>query len=109
MPPYSPPGGPKMQSRNLAARAGRFSARHRKAAIFGWIAFVVVAIFLGGAVGTKTIGDGDGGNGESGRADHAIHHKFPEKADEQVLIQSRSAKASDPAFQATIRSVVKRL
>ena len=30
-------------SRNPAARAGRWSARHRKAAILGWVAFVVLA------------------------------------------------------------------
>ena len=32
-----------MQSRNLAARAGRWSAQHRKTAILGWILFVVLA------------------------------------------------------------------
>ena len=36
-----------MQSRNLAATAGRWSAQHRKAAILGWIAFVVAALFAG--------------------------------------------------------------
>ena len=36
-----------MQPRNLAARAGRWSAQHRKTAILGWIAFVVFATFLG--------------------------------------------------------------
>ncbi len=28
---------------NFAARAGRWSAQHRKKAIFGWLAFVIVA------------------------------------------------------------------
>ncbi|MBA2304506.1 MAG: MMPL family transporter [Acidobacteria bacterium] len=32
-----------MQPRNLAARAGRWSATHRKTAILGWILFVVLA------------------------------------------------------------------
>ena len=32
-----------MQSRNLAATAGRWSAQHRKTAILGWIVFVVLA------------------------------------------------------------------
>src|SRR5437764_56050 len=32
-----------MQTRTLAARAGHWSAQHRKAAIWGWIAFVLVA------------------------------------------------------------------
>ena len=32
-----------MQPRNLAARAGRWSATHRKTAIIGWIVCVVLA------------------------------------------------------------------
>ena len=30
-------------SRNIAARAGRWSAQHRKKAIIGWLAFVILA------------------------------------------------------------------
>ena len=41
------------KSRNLAARAAHWSAEHRKTAIFGWLAFVVVAAFLGNAVGQE--------------------------------------------------------
>ena len=44
-----------MPSRNLAARAGRWSAQHRKTAVLGWILFVVLATFLGGKVGTKEL------------------------------------------------------
>ena len=36
-----------MQSRNLAARAGGWSAQHRKAAVIGWILFVVIAVVAG--------------------------------------------------------------
>ncbi len=38
------------QSRNLAARAGRWSAQHRKTAILGWILFVVFATVVGNAL-----------------------------------------------------------
>ena len=61
-----------MPKRNLAARAGHWSARHRKIAIGGWLAFVVIAFVLGGAIGTKTLADEDTGNGESRVADTAI-------------------------------------
>ena len=44
-----------MQSRNLAARAGRWSAQHRKTAILGWILFVVLATVLGGKVGQNDL------------------------------------------------------
>ena len=42
-----------MQPQGLAARAAHWSARHRKTAIFGWLAFVAIAFVIGGAVGTK--------------------------------------------------------
>ena len=44
-----------MQSRNLAARAGRWSAQHRKTAIVGWILFVLFATFVGGKVGQNNL------------------------------------------------------
>ncbi len=74
----------------LAGRAGRWSAEHRKTAIWGWIAFVVAAIAIGGALGTKTLSDSQTGVGESKSADLALEKGFPSGADEQVLFQSRS-------------------
>ena len=38
----------------IAARAGRWSARHRKLAILGWLAVVIAAFALGGPFGTGT-------------------------------------------------------
>src|SRR6188472_2927361 len=79
-----------LPSPGLAARAARWSARHRKTAIFGWLAFVAIAFVLGGAVGTKNIKDEDAGNGSSKVAAQAIANAdFPKKAQEQVLVQSR--------------------
>jgi uncharacterized membrane protein YdfJ with MMPL/SSD domain len=98
--------------RNLAARAGHWSARHRKLAIGGWLAFVVVAFVLGGAIGTKTLADEDTGNGQSRVADTAISKAdFPDKADEQVLVQARGTKlsADDPKFRAGVDEVVAKL
>ena len=58
--------------KGIAARAGRWSARHRKVAIFGWLAFVVVALAIGGRVGTEKLSDIDSYTGESSerRAGH---------------------------------------
>jgi len=96
--------------RNLTARAGRWSAQHRKKAILGWLAFVIVAVFIGGSVGTKTLGDSDFGIGESGRADKAVSDHFPDKGSESVLVQSRGAARTDGAsFRATVDDVVGRL
>jgi uncharacterized membrane protein YdfJ with MMPL/SSD domain len=89
--------------RNLAARMGRWSAQHRKKAFFGWLAFVIAAVAIGGAVGTKTLEDEDSGVGESRQADQAIAKAFPdESADETVLVQSAGSTASQPRFKAAV-------
>src|SRR5688500_8554672 len=100
-----------MQSRNLAARAGRWSAQHRKAAIFGWILFVVLATFVGGKVGQKDIEESASGNGESKRGDMIVEAAgFPDEAGEQVLVQGKGTiKAGDPQVTAAVTDVVSRL
>ena len=98
-----------MQRTNLAARAGGWSAQHRKAAILGWLAFVAVAVVLGGALGTKHIPQDNNGVGESGRAQQVLHDKFPQPANEQVLIQSSTMTVNEPGFRAAINDVVGRL
>jgi uncharacterized membrane protein YdfJ with MMPL/SSD domain len=101
---------PRTRNRNLAARAGRWSAQHRKKAILGWLAFVILAVFIGGSVGTKTLDDADYGTGESGRADKAVNAAFPESEGESVLIQSQNgARTNDPRFKAVVADTVERL
>ena len=100
-----------MQPQNFAARAGRWSAQHRKKAILGWFAFVVLATVLGGMIGTKTLADEDMGNGESQRGDR-IHEAagFPDTTGESVLVQGRGAvKLGDPQFTAAVNDVVAKL
>ena len=97
------------QPQGLAARAAHWSARHRKTAILGWIAFVIAATMIGGSIGTKKIADEDLGNGSSKVADQAIAHAdFPDKDGEQVLVQSRDgARATDPAFKGAVADVTR--
>lgn len=54
--------------RNLAARLGGWSARHRKTAILGWVLLVVLATVLGGAAGQVGLTEAQQGSGDSGRA-----------------------------------------
>ena len=92
-------------NRNLAARMARWSASHWKTATYGWLAFVLVAFGLGGMVGTRSI-DNAAGPGESGRMDRILEAGFEQPAAEHVLIQSRSARAGTPAFDAAVADVV---
>jgi uncharacterized membrane protein YdfJ with MMPL/SSD domain len=91
---------------NLAGRMGRWSARHRKIAIFGWLAFVLAAFAVGSLViGAKQNTDATG-PGESGRANAILEEGFKQPAGESVLIQSETLQADAPAFVAAIRQVV---
>jgi uncharacterized membrane protein YdfJ with MMPL/SSD domain len=100
-----------MQSNSFAARAGRWSAQHRKKAILGWFAFVIIATVLGGMVGTKTLADEDTGNGESKRGDQIVEAAgFPEQTGETVLVQGKDGlKVGDPKFTAAVNDVVAKL
>jgi RND superfamily putative drug exporter len=88
---------------------GGWSAAHWKTATFGWLALVVVAFAVGGAVGTKNIDPNTSGPGESGRMDRVLDAGFKLPANESVLIQSRSARVGSPAFDAAVADVVARI
>ena len=97
---------------NLAARAGRWSVQNRRKAIFGWLAFVLVALFVGNAMGKQEIDDADQGVGESGRAAQMVADAFPEdenRADEQVLFQSGTSTVSSPRYREAVADVIRRL
>ena len=100
-----------MSRTNISSRAARWSAAHRKTAILGWIAFVVLSLGIGSAVGTQTIADEDLGNGESRQGAQIVADAgFPEAASETVLVQSRDdATIEDPAFGAAVADVESRL
>jgi uncharacterized membrane protein YdfJ with MMPL/SSD domain len=94
---------------NIAARAARWSAAHRKIAIFGWIAFVVASVVVGGAVGTKTLTDAEAGAGDSGRAALAMEKANLTPNDEMVLVQSNRYEAGDPAFDRAVDEATRKL
>jgi uncharacterized membrane protein YdfJ with MMPL/SSD domain len=91
---------------NIAARMGRWSAGHRKLAIFGWLAFVVLAFALGIVSGTTQIEQATSGVGESGRVDKLLHEEFVQPAGESVLVQSETLTVKDRAFAAAVEDVV---
>ncbi len=97
---------------SIAARAGRWSVRNRRKAVFGWLAFVLVALFMGSAMGKVELDQSDQGVGESGRAAQIVADGFPqndEKAEEQVLFQSGSTTVSDPKFKEAVADTIRRL
>ncbi len=101
---------PLARSTNLAARMGRWSARHKKTAIAGWLAFVLLALVVGGLVGTEKL---DGADAAAGKSEHAQaivdRGDFPDASGESILVQSETLTADDPAFAAAVADVVNRI
>jgi RND superfamily putative drug exporter len=96
--------------RNIAARMGRWSASHRKLAIFGWLAFVLSAVVIGTAMGQKTLDNQNDNVGQAHRADQIIKQAgFDESGPltEYVVVQNHRLTIHDPAFQAVVKDVVK--
>jgi RND superfamily putative drug exporter len=73
---------------------GRWSAQHRKKAFFGWLAFVIASVMIGGAIGMNEIADEDQNVGESQRAEKAYANAFPqESVPESVYVSPPSQDA----------------
>jgi uncharacterized membrane protein YdfJ with MMPL/SSD domain len=95
---------------NFAARIGRWSVQHRRKAILGWLAFVFVSMAIGfNLVPQKNLENGEGMPGESGKAGEVLKDAYPDKAGEQVLIQSKTLEASDSQFKSAVADVSARL
>ncbi len=100
----------KVSPRGLAARAGRWSATHRKTAIALWFAFVAMSIVVGGQVERKDIKDIDYFNGESRVAEQALAKHLPKPlAQENVIVSSRGLRAGDVAFDRAVEDVRRRV
>jgi RND superfamily putative drug exporter len=87
---------------------GRWSAKHRKTAIFAWLAFVVASFAVGIALPMQTIDETDWNVGEARKGDHIIRDggfRLDEQS-EFVLVQSEERTVDDPAFRAVVQQAV---
>jgi uncharacterized membrane protein YdfJ with MMPL/SSD domain len=99
-----------MERTNLAARAGAWSARHWKTALFGWLVFAALAMVLGNVVGHRQMKDSEFASGEARTAVQMLEQAgMVQPAGEVVLIQSRTRTYRDPGFQSAIAGVVQTL
>ncbi|HEY2489704.1 MAG TPA: MMPL family transporter [Streptosporangiaceae bacterium] len=91
----------------MIERIAGWSTRHRKTAVFGWLALVAVVFMAGQALGTKSLPGYDAG--QSGRAEQVLHRLgVSSPANEDVLIQARGTGrtfATDPAMRRAVSEV----
>src|SRR5262245_8884765 len=99
-------GTGRLRIKGIAARAGHWSATNRKKAIGLWVAFVIVALIGGGAVGQRSLTDAESNVGESKAAEMTLDKHGPkDPATESVLVQSGSQTTASPEFRSALASV----
>jgi hypothetical protein len=103
-PPLPPP-----PAHNVAARMARWSGRHRRKAIIGWFAFVILAFAIGNQIGSKQISDIDDYSGEAREAEQALDRAGLRPVEEVVFVQSDTFTVRDPEFRAAVDDVTGRL
>jgi len=101
-------GPPHRRTRPPAVEAiAGWSARHRKTAVFGWLALVAVAYLIGQLLGTPSLPQND--VGQAGQAEQTLQHLgVTAPSAEDVLIQARTPGATfaaDPAMRQAVSQV----
>ena len=95
---------------NFTSRIGRWSVAHRRVAVLGWLAFVIVAFMIGSAAGVVTLKSGEGENGSSRLADQTLAQQFPRaRAGEEVLFDSKSRPLIATDYRTAVSDLVARL
>ncbi|NUR59272.1 MAG: MMPL family transporter [Catenulispora sp.] len=89
----------------LVERVAGWSARHKKTAVFGWLALIVAAVVIGGMAHSVKKQAYD--PGEAGRAERALNASGISQQSESVLVQSLSGASfsGDKAFRAAVSDV----
>jgi uncharacterized membrane protein YdfJ with MMPL/SSD domain len=92
---------------NLSHRAGSWSARNWKRALFGWLLFAVLAMAAGSLVGHVQMKQSEYASGEASTALQMLEQAgMTQPASENVLIQSPKWTVDDPPMIAAIAGVI---
>src|ERR1700760_1786134 len=78
----------------MVERVAGWSARHRKTAVFGWLALVAIIFALSQLMGSRKLPTYD--PAQAGQGERALHQTAPgayDSASESVLIQARPGAA----------------
>ena len=95
---------------NFTSHVAGWSTAHRKGVTRGWLAFVLVALALGSAVGMVQLRTLETENGQSRLADQTQAQQFPnERAGEEILIQNPSGPLAGSGYRAAVADLVARL
>lgn len=108
-PPTERPGG-RSGRRPATVRMAIWSARHPWRGVAVWLAFVVLSLGVGSAMGTHKATADDYRTGEAGRAETmAAEGHLGHEPVEQVLISARSGPLDRAAADAAVRDITDRM
>ncbi|MFB6440936.1 MMPL family transporter [Streptomyces sp. NPDC056411] len=108
--PDRPRGERRKEGRPATVRLAVWSARRPWRALAGWLAFVVLCLGVGSALGTHKATPADYRVGEAGRAETlAAEGHLDHAAVEQVLISARSGPLDRAAAGAVVREITARM
>ena len=96
----------RKQPHNLAARMARWSGRHRRVAVLGWLGLMAGLFAISLITPMRMIVFETSGPGESGRVDQIVYEDFERPATEIVLVQGGAVDAGSPEFRSVVREVV---
>src|SRR5262245_38931638 len=100
----------RMKRNNLAGRIGAWAAANPKDALFGWIAFVAIAVALGAHFGTKPMPSRESTTGESARADKLLSRVgLSPPVEEAVLVQITRLHTPTVELYKAVRDAVDKL
>ena len=113
LPETGQPAPERAERRPFVERIAGWSARHKKTAVFGWLALVAVLFVASQALGSRNLPNYS--PGQAGQAERALHQAAPDfygSASEVVLIQARAPGktfAGDPSMRQAALQVVSAL
>lgn len=91
----------------IAAAMGGWSARHRWAAVGGWLLFVIAVMVIGQSVGRSDIDENRSMAGEVNQAATITDDAgLKDKASEMVLVQTAHGSVTDPAVRTAVDDVM---
>src|SRR5271170_6770277 len=95
--------GPQ-QKLGIVARVGRWTARHRRATVIGWLVLLVVALGASVALGSKFANNFSLPGTESQRAIDLLKRDFPSQAGDadQIVVAARQGSVADAAVRARV-------
>jgi RND superfamily putative drug exporter len=103
-PTHAPPRG-------TVARIARWSSKHRRTVILGWVALLVVTLGISGAIGTKYSNNFSLPGTESQKTTDLLKRDFPAQAGDQdtIVLHARQGSVTDPAIKARVQPVLDRI